>query len=377
MKILLLLSRFENGGLERVQLNLGSEFVKLGLDTEIIAGKADREFQKQLPEGLPLTEIARKSPLLFLPRLVHLLRHKRPTHIITSANDVACISIILKRLLFPDLFVAVSQHLSLSEPINKSKGLKKLKLWLIKKAMSLLYPLADSVIAVSEGVANDLATQLKLSLSKIIIIYNPIIDDNFRKRLSFTDLSTVTAIHSPIVVFAGRLAAVKRLDLLLDAFADVLAQRPAHLLIIGSGPEENSIREQIAIRGWSDICTMTGFVENILPLLKRSKVLVLPSDFEGFGNVLVEAMACGIQVISTDCPSGPSEILDHGKYGQLVPTNNAKALAAAIQNTLANQFHIQAESLIQRADFFSSERAIKAYLSALRIPFPPNNHPLA
>src|SRR5690606_4782698 len=108
---------------------------------------------------------------------------------------------------------------------------------------------------------------------------------------------------------------------------------------------------------------LPGFVENVLPLIRQSQVLVLPSDYEGFGNVLVEAIACGTQVVATDCPHGPSEILDGGTYGQLVPTGDAVALEAAIRTVLENRFAVPEGMLKARAQEFTLDRSVDAYLS--------------
>ncbi|TVS21092.1 MAG: glycosyltransferase [Planctomycetaceae bacterium] len=114
--------------------------------------------------------------------------------------------------------------------------------------------------------------------------------------------------------------------------------------------------------GLSDSVRLVGLVQNPLPLMAGSGLLVLPSRFEGLGNVLIEAMACGTQVISTDCPHGPAEVLDGGRYGQLVPVSDPAALAAAIERSLKGEFRVEPDILRARASEFSVEKATRRYL---------------
>jgi glycosyltransferase involved in cell wall biosynthesis len=173
----------------------------------------------------------------------------------------------------------------------------------------------------------------------------------------------------PVVVFVGRLSPVKRVDLLLAAYRDIRRKMPVRLLIVGSGPLQGWVEHQAVQYGFQRDCALTGFVENVLPLIRRSQVLVLPSDYEGFGNVLVEAMACGTQIVATDCPHGPSEILDNGTYGQLVPTGDVVALEEAIRSVLEHRFVVPAETLRDRAQAFTLDKAVDAYLEVVRSEF--------
>ncbi|AGA31717.1 glycosyl transferase, group 1 [Thioalkalivibrio nitratireducens DSM 14787] len=134
------------------------------------------------------------------------------------------------------------------------------------------------------------------------------------------------------------------------------------MLIVGDGPERPSIEAQVREMGLADVVRLAGTVQNPLPLMAGSGVLVLPSRFEGLGNVLIEAMACGTQVVSTDCPHGPAEILDGGRYGQLVPVSDPAALAAAIERSLNGEFRVEPDVLRARAAEFSVERATRRYL---------------
>ena len=166
-----------------------------------------------------------------------------------------------------------------------------------------------------------------------------------------------------MVLAAGRLTSVKDHATLLRAFARVLCSRPARLLILGVGPERENLLKLADHLGLSQCVDLPGFDPNPFAYMSRSRVFVLPSRYEGFGNVLPEAMACGTPVVSTDCRSGPREILEDGKWGRLVPVGDWRAMAEAILDTLDNP--IPSDQLIFRASAFSSDASIDRYLEVL------------
>ncbi len=165
----------------------------------------------------------------------------------------------------------------------------------------------------------------------------------------------------PVIISAGRFSSEKDFSTLIQAFAKLRKKRQAKLILLGEGSLRASLEDLAKQLGVIDDLTMPGFVENPFAYLARADVFVLSSAHEGFGNVLVEAMACGTPVVSTDCPSGPREILDGGRYGALAPVGDADALAAAIQQKLDNP--TSAELLKTRAREFSVEKAAGAYLA--------------
>lgn len=364
MKVWLLLSRFEVGGLERVQANLASALGNTDLQIWIVAGKIFPQAQAMIPAKTPRLEIAPRNKYTFIFSLLAQLKAHRPDIVMTTSNDVACMVLIFRTLFFPKMKVVCAQHLSISAPWKTSKGIQKIKHRAILWMMHYLLPGADSVIAVSAALAQDMQQTLQLK-KEIQVIHNPVVMPNLEVQSQekfewpWPDKSV------PTLVFVGRLAKVKRLDLLLQAFFLVTKTTFVNLLIIGDGPEKTKILDFLTVNDLHEKCKLIGYQDNPLPWIKASSILVLPSDYEGFGNVLVEAMACGTQVIATDCPSGPAEILEQGRYGQLVPINNSHALAHAMQRALSKEFEVPAQTLMQRAQHFSLERAASAYLSVI------------
>lgn len=364
MKTWLLLSRFERGGLERVQVNLAPALTAAGLDVWIVAGKFLASGRDMLPSGVPVLEISPGGRIMFVPRLIALLRRKGPDVVVTTSNDVGCLVLLLRGILFPRMKVVWTQHLSISAPWQRSSGISGFKLGLLVSLMRALLPKADAVIAVSHALADDMRSVLRFD-GPIHAVHNPVLLPGFPDEVvreidwPWSDRTV------PTIVFVGRLVPVKRLDLLLAAFLAVKESCAARLLIVGEGVEQDSVQDFIARHNLGDAVRLVGHQDNPLPWIRASSVLVLPSDYEGFGNVLVEAMACGTQVISTDCPDGPAEILGNGRYGQLVPPGDVPAMADAIRNALSGRVHVSSSVLMSRARDFGLERAAHAYLHVI------------
>jgi glycosyltransferase involved in cell wall biosynthesis len=168
------------------------------------------------------------------------------------------------------------------------------------------------------------------------------------------------------ILYAGRFVYAKGLDILLEAFKLVSDKTTAHLVLMGEGPLKSKIADEFKAANLGNRVHIIEFQINPLPWMREADVLVLPSRREGLGNGIIEAMACGTQIVATDCPSGPPEILDNGKYGQLVPVENPKALGQALLLSLSGDFHIPPLKLQERANFFSSKKAASIYISLLK-----------
>jgi glycosyltransferase involved in cell wall biosynthesis len=363
VNLAIVLSRLSNGGLERVQSSLVKEFTARGMRVAVAAGQVLHRRSGDFPGHVEIDEVAAWGIWSFPLGLYRFFKRTRPQCVFTTSNDVACIAIVLKRLFFPAVSVIVTQHQSLSGPIGYARGLKRLKLRLVRACMKGLLPKADGFVAVTRQVADDLAQQTGLDVTRIRVVHNPIVGDDLDEFAAAP--STVVPWpknDAPVIVFAGRLSPEKRLDLLLDAFTQLRCSQEARLLILGDGPQRSWVEQRIRAQGLGDSCVAMGFVENVLPLIASSHVLVLPSDYEGFGNVLVEAMACGVQVIATSCPHGPAEILDNGRYGQLVPTGDVAALQEAMERSLSGVAYVPPDVLRSRAAQFGTGRAADLYL---------------
>jgi len=197
------------------------------------------------------------------------------------------------------------------------------------------YSKACKVVSVSKGVGCDLISNFGLQANKVRTIYNPIINSELY------DLGQKSISHPwfepqqpPVILAVGRLSFEKDYPTLIRAFQRVRQQRSVRLLILGEGGERSKLEGLVRALGLGEDVELPGFVPNPYAFMRKASCFVLPSLFEGFGNVLVEALAMGCPVVSTDCPTGPTEILEGGKWGTLVPVGDYEAMAAAILGKL-------------------------------------------
>ena len=249
-----------------------------------------------------------------------------------------------------------------SAQYHQSNFKRKISLAVEKK----LIPLADIIIAVSNGVAKDLNKIFPKSSSIIHTIYNPTVTPEITQKAKSPVMLPPWSHKensSPIILSMGRLQLAKNHFMLLKAFSIILKNRDAYLVIIGEGPERKKLETFSEKLGVKKNVYFYGFQLNPFKFMSKSQVFALSSNFEGLPNVLIEAMACGTPVVSTDCPSGPKEILEDGKHGHLVPVNDHFSMAKAILYSLENP--IDKNQLIDRAHTFSLETSVKKYIDVI------------
>jgi glycosyltransferase involved in cell wall biosynthesis len=296
------------------------------------------------------------------------LTQRRPTALLTATPYINVEAVLARSLARSQVRLVLSERTHLSESVLGG-SLRNNRRWhrrYLGPVIRETYNQADAVIAISQGVADDLV-RLGVHAEKIHVVYNPVIGRDFAERLSQPASHPWAHEKSvPLLLFVGRFAPQKDLPTLLTAFSILLTKRPARLLLLGGSGDESrfemqqqrvfEIANKLGVRKYIDVI---GFQNNPLPYMRECSVFVLSSLFEGFGNVLVEALAAGAAIVSTDCPSGPSEILDGGRFGNLVPVGDAEALAAALQQALDSPCHKAG-----RADWverFRSDMAIERY----------------
>jgi glycosyltransferase involved in cell wall biosynthesis len=227
-----------------------------------------------------------------------------------------------------------------------------------------LYPRADAIVAVSNAVAQDLAQVSKLLPDSITVIGNPVDTELFAARSTApVALPQFAPGRPPVVLGVGRLVPEKDFALLVRAFAEMAPSHSAQLVILGEGPERGALTRLVDDLGLADRVSLPGFVNDLPGYLGRAAVVVLTSRLEGFGNVLVEAMACRTPVVSVDCPGGPAEILGGGAFGSLVTPDDPPALGTAIEKMLLHP--TPQDRLRARSSEFSISRITSRYLEVL------------
>jgi len=294
-----------------------------------------------------------------LPPLVEYLRRESPVALVAgSANNVAAWGRALSGVR-TRVVATVSVHLS-THLANLRR--RRLRLW--SSCYRKCLRQADAFVAKSKAVRDDLVHNFGIDPARIWVIYNPVVTAEMLEEAECeAPHPWLSAGGMPVVMGAGRLSKEKGFDTLIRAFALVRKSREARLIVLGSGPERARLA---ALADQMDVGTSVdfpGYKANPYAYMARSSVFVLSSLAEGFGNVLAEALALGTPVVSTDCPGGPCEILDGGRYGRLVPVGNAQAMARAILETI--NIPPRRDLLKMRGRTFSLEAAVPKYIEAM------------
>ncbi len=361
MRLSVFLPSMRGGGAERVMSTLTREFVRRGHEVDLVLAKAEGPYLAEVPGSVRIVDLKASRVLASLPALVRYLHRERPEAMLSAMGHANVVALWARRLAGVKTRLVVSERNALSSAARHVPSRRqKLMPWIVR----CFYPWADGIIAVSAGVADDLSRTARLRRESITVIYNPVmIPELLEKADASLDHPWFVPGEPPVLLGVGRLSVPKDFSTLIRAFARVRGARPARLLILGEGEERPRLESLVQELGLERDVSMPGFVENPFSYMRRASVFVLSSLWEGFPNVLGEALACGCPVVSTDCPSGPAEILDNGRYGKLAPVGDERALAEAILATL--EAPPDAGTLRERAEDLFREDIPERYLKVL------------
>lgn len=360
-RIALFLPSLEGGGAERVMVNLAEGFIAEGRQVDLVLVKAEGAYLDKVPEQVRIIDLKCTRVVTSLFRLAGYLRKEKPASLLSAMDHANVIAILARQFSGVATHIAVSVHSTLSVEVEKAKSWRgKIMPWFINQT----YPKANIVIAVSTGVAEDLSQTTKLHLSVIKVIYNPVVTPELQqKKHQAVEHPWFKENQVPVLLAVGRLSEQKDFTNLIKAFAIIRKQRECRLLILGEGEQRKQLETLIDRLGLQKDVQMPGFVENPYAFMSKADVFVLSSAWEGLVTVMIEALACGTPVVSTDCPSGSSEILEAGKYGRLVPVGDSQALATAVLATLGET--VDSQQLMVRAKDFTQDASVKQYLEVL------------
>lgn len=320
------------GGAEKAMLKLANIFAKNGFRVDLVLAHAKGPYLNQVPSEIQVVDLHVSRVAWALLPLTRYIRQHRPYALISALSHANIIAILAAKLSRAPIKVLVSERTTLSQSLRYPVNLREKYIPFI---MKLFYPLADQVIAVSEGGANDLSRILHIPRSRIKVIYNPTItDDLFEQANQEVDHPWFKSRQYPIVLAVGRLTEAKDYPTLIRAFYRVRQEVESKLVILGEGEKRTELMHFIQEMGLVQDVDIVGFVQNPYPYMKQCSVFVLSSKFEGLPNALIEALACGAKIVATDCPSGPREILRNGQYGALVKVGDEQAMAAQILKKL-------------------------------------------
>ena len=346
--------------MERVMLGLASGLAERGMLVDLVLVRAEGELLDLVPESVRLIDLNSHRTAASLMKFLCYLRRERPNVVLSTPLRKNVVALVAKLLFRSDFRVVVRQDSTFSESFGNG-SFRQRRMWQVLK---WLLPTADCIVSVSYGVADDLRSVVPAASHKITTIYNPVVwPDHAEKAAAPVKHPWFHDPSIPIVLSVGRLAPEKDHATLLRAFSQVIVSRPARLVILGEGPERQNLAKLAERLDISSHIDMPGFHLNPFAYMSRSQVFVLSSRQEGLPTVLIEAMASGTPVVSTDCRSGPSEILEYGKWGLMVPVGDWCAMAEAILDTLDNP--IPSDRLVSRAAAFSADVSIDRHLEIL------------
>ena len=329
-RVSLLLYHLETGGAESVMVQLCNGFAAHRLQVDLVVLRKEGALLARLSPQVRIVELGGRDIYRAFPALLKYLKRERPDVLLSTFELTSLLALIARLVTRVQTRIIVRIATTLGTfwrpPLKK-----KLERFLVSRA----YPFADAIVAVSQGVADDFARYTGIHRDRVSVIYSPILTDSFSAEAAKPVGHRFFVPNGPAVVLSvGRLTKAKSYETLIRAFALLREQIPAKLLILGEGEERPTLEALTKSLHLTSEVDMPGSVENPIAYMSKAALFVLSSSVEGLPGVLIQALACGAQIVATDCMSGPREILDGGKYGQLVPVGDVNALAAAMQSLL-------------------------------------------
>jgi glycosyltransferase involved in cell wall biosynthesis len=330
-RVFIYVPHLRTGGGEISMLRLAEGLAERGLDVELVVhDAASRELP--LPRGVTLIDLQASGTAQAIRKLAQRIRKRSPRWVVSAFPHTNIATVTAVKMARSDAISVITEHAPLTRQIAQQNSWRYRALPLLVRAA---YRGADAIVAVSSGVKEDLRSIVGRRV-RIHCIHNPVLPDNFE------EVSELEPEHPwlrdpglQVIMSLCRLSDEKDLPTLIRAFARIRSSFPcARLLLVGEGPERENLQRLIDEAGLQEVAQLPGRTTQPLSWLRKAAVFVLASRFEGYGNVLVEALAVGTPVVSTDCPVGPREILDNGRYGDLVPVGDDAAMGRGIGRAL-------------------------------------------
>lgn len=360
-KVAFLIHDLRDGGAERITVSLANGIASRSIDVDLVlvnkVGKSS--YFDSIEEGVRVTNLQESRTLTSIVGFRRYLNESRPDVVISALTHINVAAILARVAARHRPRLIVVEHNQMSKNIDQINGLVRLAY----AAVPWVYRRADLIGAVSEGVKADLVDRANLSAERISVLHNPVVTSLLKRQSRLnSNHPWLEQGEPPVVLGVGRLIPQKNFKMLIEAFAQLRKDRRARLMILGQGPDRAELERLAQSTGYDDDIAFLGFVDNPFAFMRQAAVFALSSDWEGLPTVLIEAMACGAAVISTDCPSGPSEILLGGEIAPLTPPGDAEAFAKALNFVLSSKRSI--DQLVTRAEDFSLTSAVDRYLEA-------------
>ena len=337
------------------------ELARRGYRVDLLHVRKHGPYLEHPLPGLKTIDLGTRHTYSSLPRLVRYLREERPDVLLADKDRVNRTALLARYLAGVSTRLVLSSGTTISIDLQHRSAFER---WLQRNSMGRLYPFADLVIVTSEGVADDMSRYTGLARTHIRVTPSPVIPDSLlQERLPLPDHPWFGQREEPLILSAGELCGRKDFETLLRAFALLHAKQRCRLMILGRGKRRASLLQLAEQLGVAADIALPGFVDSPYAYMAHADLFAFTSRWEGLGFVLIEALAVGTPVVSTDCPSGPSEILQEGRYGPLVAVGDVEAMAEAMRQVLQNP--LPAEQLRQAARPYTVSAATDAYLMAM------------
>jgi len=349
------------GGAEQVTVSIVNGLAERGHNVELLLSRFEGKLRAELSSEVRIVELppSRTGALgvaAHFPALVTYLRRKEPAALFPHLEHPSVVCLTINRFLNVDTAVIPTHHSSFGESVDQTP-----KDRVVGRLIPQLYPASDWIIAVSDGVADSITERTPVGRDDLSVLHNPVDVDSVRRRAREpVDQKWIEDDDTDVVLFVGRLADQKNLETWLHAFKRVHDRNSrVRGVIAGQGPCHDELQSLTAELSLSDAVSLPGYVDNPYRYMGQADVFLLSSRYEGLPTVLIEALAVGCPIVATDCPSGPREILEDGKYGHLVPVDDRAGLADAVAETLESPR--DPDALRARADDFSPESVLDDY----------------
>ncbi|TYS69862.1 glycosyltransferase [Sutcliffiella horikoshii] len=355
-RIAFILASLGGGGVERVTLNLAEEFAKRGYDVDLLVADAKGEYMDLVPDSVNLVDLKKPRLLSCIPDIKKYLIERKPDAFI-SGKDYINLTVIMAKLLArskTNLIVTTHTNISRQLEVLNSRSFK-----VIARLVKYFYRFANHIVGVSTGVADDLYHITGINKSKIHVVYNPVVTDELLTKAQQDVEHPWFNEDVPVAVTVGRFDKAKDYPTLLNAMRVLQDSRKVRLIVVGDGAEKDHLLSLVVQYKLNDVVDFVGFQSNPYPYMRKADLFVLSSAYEGFGVVVAEALAVGTPVVSTDCPSGPGEILEGGKYGTLVNVGDYIGLARGMDAALKSP--MPKEKLLERSLFFTIKNSADSY----------------
>jgi glycosyltransferase involved in cell wall biosynthesis len=347
------------GGAERILAVLANGFASRGFRVDLLLARAKGPYLEQLSAKVHVIDLGKEGVASCLIPLVHYLRQDRPNALLSFMSHTNVIALLARRLARSSARLVISERSSYRGMVLNVRTPKQR---LIRALMRLTYKMADAIIVVADEIADELHEDLGVPLSMIHSVLNPVVNSELQNLAETRPNHEAFDGEQPVILAAGRLSPEKDFATLLRAFSIIRRHNKAKLVIIGEGEERSRLGQLARQLGVDDNLYLPGFQANPFSFMRAASVFVLSSRFEGMPSVLVQAMACGTPVVATDCPTGPRQILERGRWGRLVPVGDHRALAVAIETTLSSK---RLPAVRKRALDFDEDTGVRNYLHVL------------